>query len=165
MMMLKRADGLRSRLEVVLSTLLTAIRVARAAHAGQVDKAGHPYIEHPLAVMRSVVGEDERTVAALHDVLEDTDTSAEDLYKAGFTAEVVEAVNALTKRKGETLRESMARVQANPLARVVKLADIANNADPDRLRLLDEATQVRLRVKYERSARFLGTTLEEILAT
>lgn len=151
--------------DVRLSTLGVAIRIARAAHDGQVDKAGRPYIEHPLAVMRSVAGEDEQIVAVLHDVLEDTDTSANDLYAAGFPAKVVEAVDALTKRRGETLRESMARVQANPLARPVKLADIANNAHQDRLRLLDEATQARLRVKYERSAQFLGTTLEAVLVS
>jgi (p)ppGpp synthase/HD superfamily hydrolase len=138
--------------------------VATRAHAGQVDKVGRPYIEHPTAVAVRLTTDDEQVVGFLHDVVEDTDITLSELRAMGFTAEQVMAVDAMTKRRGETLAESMARVMADPLAPRVKRADVSHNADPARLATIaDEATRVRLQVKYERTAAFLGTTLEGIL--
>ena len=128
-----------------------AVAIARAAHQGQVDKGGEPYIGHPLRVMGRVEGEYERMAAVLHDVLEDTDVTADDLRAAGCPEPVIAAVVALTKRPGETLAASMARVAADPIARRVKRADVADNSDPERLARLDPATAARLRRKYAES--------------
>ncbi|MDN3355112.1 HD domain-containing protein [Actinomadura sp. DC4] len=133
-----------------------AIALARKAHAGQTDKAGRPYIDHPLRVMHRLTGEHERMAAILHDVLEDTPTTAEDLRTAGCPEPVIAAVRALTKNPGEPLEDSMARAAENPIARAVKRADIADNSDPARLALLDEPTARRLRHKYAESTRLLN---------
>lgn len=136
-------------------TLGDAIALASDAHAGQIDKAGRPYIEHPLRVMRRLRGEHEQMTAVLHDVLEDTSITVEDLRAAGCPEPVISAVRALTKHPGEPLDQAMARAAANPIARAVKRADIADNSDPERLALLDPATAQRLRRKYADSARLL----------
>lgn len=132
-----------------------AIALARQAHAGQTDKAGRPYIEHPLRVMNRVRGEHEKIAAVLHDVLEDTPVTEDDLRAAGCPDPVITAVRALTKRSGEPLNDSVARAAANPIARAVKRADIADNNDPARLALLDGTTAQRLRDKYADSVRLL----------
>jgi (p)ppGpp synthase/HD superfamily hydrolase len=136
-------------------TLDDAIVLARTAHAGQIDKAGRPYIEHPLRVMRRVDGEHEQMAAVLHDVLEDTPVTVDDLRSAGCPEAVIAAVQALTKQPGESLAQSMERAAADPIAAVVKRADIADNSDPARLALLDPATANRLRSKYAESSRLL----------
>jgi (p)ppGpp synthase/HD superfamily hydrolase len=136
-------------------TVDAAIAIARAAHAGQTDKAGRPYIEHPLRVMGRLDGEQERMAAVLHDVLEDTAVTADDLRSAGCPEAVLVAVQALTKRPGESLARSMERAAADSIARAVKRADIADNSDSQRLALLDDRTAERLRRKYADSIRLL----------
>lgn len=116
-----------------MSTLERAIEIAAAAHAGQVDKAGQPYILHPLRVMLRVSTGHERMAAVLHDVVEDTPVTLVQLTEAGFPVEVVDAVAALTKRPGETRMQAAARAASNPIARVVKLADNAENMDLSRI--------------------------------
>jgi ADP-ribosylglycohydrolase len=143
--------------------LAAAIALATAAHAGQTDKLGIDYIQHPLGVMAKVHGRDEKIVAVLHDVVEDTDVTLDDLRAQGFAEHIVRAVDAVTKRKGEPLAESMARVAADPLAMTVKFADLAHNANPERQAELPPETRARLTAKYQESARLLGTTLGEIL--
>lgn len=130
-------------------TLDYAIQLARRAHEGQLDKAGRPYIAHPLRVMGSLAGEHERMTAVLHDVVEDTATTLEDLAEAGCPAPVLAAVDAISRRPDESQADYLARVVANPLALTVKRADIADNMSADRMGLLDEVTQERLRRKYE----------------
>jgi (p)ppGpp synthase/HD superfamily hydrolase len=137
-------------------TVNDAIAIARTAHTGQTDKAGRPYIEHPLRVMNRVDTDERRMAAVLHDVLEDTSVTTGDLRSAGCPRAVITAVQALTKRTGEPLAESLARAAADPIARAVKLADIADNSDPRRLELLDPATAERLRGKYAESLRLLA---------
>ncbi len=144
--------------------LHSAITLARAAHMGQVDKLGVTYIYHPLAVMQRVSGVDEKIVAVLHDVVEDTAVTLDALRNRGFASNIVSAVDAVTKRPAESLAESMARVLANGLALTVKLADISHNADPQRQAGLSDKERERLTTKYEESARLLGTTLPQILA-
>ena len=125
-----------------------AERVAREAHSDQVDKTGHPYIEHPQRVAARVEGDELlEAIAWLHDVVEDTSVSLADL-QALFPLEVTEAVDAITKRPGESRLEYYARVRSNPRARKVKDADIADNTDPARTAQLDPATRDRLAVKY-----------------
>jgi (p)ppGpp synthase/HD superfamily hydrolase len=133
-----------------------AVRIAREAHTGQVDKSGADYIGHPLRVMDAVETAEAKTVAVLHDVVEDTPVTFDDLRAAGFSEPVIAAVDALTKRKGEPLADSMARVVAIPLARTVKLADIADNSNPTRLALLPVVERVRLQKKYAETRRLLG---------
>ena len=116
-----------------MSTLERAIEIAATAHAGQIDKAGQPYILHPLRVMLRVSTGHERIAAVLHDVVEDTPVTLAQLTEAGFPVEVVEAIEALTKRPGETRMQAAARAALNPIARVVKLADNAENMDLSRI--------------------------------
>lgn len=138
--------------------------VAVRAHEGQTDKVGRPYIEHPAAVAARLSTVDEQVVGWLHDVVEDTDITLAELREMGFTTEQVLAVDAMTKRRGEPLSDSMARVMADPLAPRVKRADVSHNADPARLALVpEEATRARLQAKYERTAELLGATLDDIL--
>lgn len=136
-------------------TLDEAIQVARRAHEGQLDKSGRPYIAHPLRVMGSLRSEHERMAAVLHDVVEDTTVTLADLKAAGCPEEVLAAIAAISKQPGEDQQTYLARVAANPIARAVKQADIADNMSPERLSRLDEATQQRLRTKYESALRFL----------
>lgn len=136
-------------------TLRDAVELARRAHEGQLDKSGRPYIAHPLRVMGAVDGEWTQMAAVLHDVIEDTAVTEDDLRHAGCPEPVVAAVVALTKLPGEPLATSMARAAADPIARTVKRADIADNCSEDRLALLDEATRTRLRTKYARSLALL----------
>ncbi len=116
-----------------MSSLERAIQLAAQAHAGQVDKAGHPYILHPLRVMLHVEGEYAQMAAVLHDVVEDTSVTLDQLVSEGFPAAVVEAVEALTKRPSETRLMAAERAAQNPIARVVKLADNADNMDLSRI--------------------------------
>lgn len=136
-------------------TLDDAIQVARRAHEGQLDKSGRPYIAHPLRVMGHVKDEHERMTAVLHDVVEDTDVTLEDLTAAGCPPEVLAAVEAISKHPGESQTDYLTRVMANPIALVVKRADIADNMSPDRLGRLDRPTQERLTAKYEAALRQL----------
>ncbi len=136
-------------------TLDDAIQLARRAHEGQLDKSGRPYIAHPLRVMGHVKGEHERMTAVLHDVVEDTDVTLEDLTAAGCPAEVLEAVAAISKLPGEPQADYLTRVMANPIALLVKRADIADNMSEDRMGRLDPATQQRLLAKYEAALRQL----------
>lgn len=112
-----------------------AVKIAARAHGGQVDKGGNPYITHPLAVAEKVEGTKLKIVAVLHDVLEDSDMTAEDLLKEGFDRELVEAIQALTHdRDGDVSYEEYIRhVKKNPMARVVKIADLHHNLDLSRI--------------------------------
>jgi (p)ppGpp synthase/HD superfamily hydrolase len=116
-----------------MSTLELAIQIAASAHAGQVDKAGHPYILHPLRVMFSVDTPDERMAAVLHDVVEDTQWTVDALRNEGFSEVVLTAVVALTKRAGESRIAAARRAAKNPVARAVKLADVSDNMDLSRI--------------------------------
>ncbi len=116
-----------------MSTLERAIAIAAQAHAGQIDKAGQPYILHPLRVMFRVEGPSERIAAVLHDVVEDSPVTLDQLAEEGFSEEVIAAVQALTKRAGETRLEAAKRAAANSIARAVKLADNTENMDISRI--------------------------------
>ncbi|HEV7651288.1 MAG TPA: HD domain-containing protein [Actinophytocola sp.] len=136
-------------------TLDDAIQLARRAHEGQLDKSGRPYIAHPLRVMGRLKDEHERMAAVLHDVVEDTDVTLDDLTAVGCPPDVLEAVAALSKRPGEAQEDYLARVLANPLALIVKRADIADNMSDDRMGRLDRTTQERLLAKYHAALRVL----------
>ena len=139
-----------------MSTLERAIEIAAAAHAGQIDKAGHPYILHPLRVMLRVSTEHERISAVLHDVVEDTPVTFEQLAHEGFPQVVLLAIEALTKRPGESRLQAAERAAANPIARVVKLADNAENMDLSRIAAPTEKDFARLREYEQVRALLLG---------
>jgi len=108
--------------------LTRAIEIAVEAHRGQVDKCKEPYILHPLAVMTAMDTHAEKIVAVLHDVIEDTDHSLLDLNLEGFSENIIDAIDAITKRDNETYFEYINRVKENPLATKVKLADLKHNS-------------------------------------
>ncbi|WP_460146435.1 HD domain-containing protein [Pseudomonas sp. S2_A02] len=114
-------------------TLERAIAIAAAAHEGQVDKGGAPYILHPLKVMLRVSTLDERIVAVLHDVVEDCGISFDDLRNEGFSETVLMAIASVTKVPDESYEEFVERVAQNPIGRVVKLADLEENSDLSRI--------------------------------
>ncbi len=117
-----------------MATLERAIAIASEAHAGQVDKGGQPYILHPLRLMFALDDPTDRIVAVLHDVVEDGDISPDDLqFGCGFSPEIAAAVDALSRRKGETYEDFITRAGANPIARRVKLADLEDNSDMKRI--------------------------------
>ena len=132
-----------------------AEQLAREKHKLQTDKNGDPYILHPLRVAARVSTETEKVVALLHDVLEDTDTTTDELVTCGVTQEQIQALQLLTHAKQEPYLTYLTRVKKNPLAMAVKLADLADNSDPDRLAKLPVAMAERLRQKYEQAYSFL----------
>lgn len=136
-------------------TLADAVALATSAHDGQVDKSDRPYIGHPLRVMASVEGEHAQMAAVLHDVIEDTSVTAEDLTARGCPSDVVDAVVALSHLPGEPQEDYLRRVAANPLALLVKRADIADNLSPARMARLDDGTRARLEIKYATALRLL----------
>lgn len=136
-----------------------ARRIATVAHAGQKDKAGLPYIDHPrrvaTALSRMGCWDVVIAVAWLHDVVEDTPITLGVLGWLGMPQVVLDAVAAITHPKGETNRAYWGRVRENPLALTVKLADIGDNLDSNRLAALDPDTRERLRAKYARALQVL----------
>jgi (p)ppGpp synthase/HD superfamily hydrolase len=130
---------------------------------GKVDKAGVDYIHHPLHVAKAVAdhGEEYEIVGLLHDIVEDTEVSLEFLRDAGFSNNVVEAVDAITKRKDkdgeiEEYENYLARVKSNKIARIVKLADIEHNSDASRLpEELRKAHEGHLK-KYQKAKKYLS---------
>ena len=134
--------------QIDMATLERAIEIATRAHAGVVDKAGQPYVLHPLRVMHAVNSAHERMAAVLHDVVEDTDVTLDDLKAAGFPPEVLDAVAALTKLSGEGRISAAKRAARNPIARAVKLADVTDNLDLRRIAQPTEKDFARLR-EYE----------------
>lgn len=117
-----------------MSDLETAIEVALLAHKGQKDKAGMPYILHPLRVAQSLTyDEDLAMIAVLHDVVEDTHIDLAALERYGFSERVLTGVDAMTKRKDEKYDDYIARVAQNFDACRVKMADVADNKDFKRL--------------------------------
>jgi GTP diphosphokinase / guanosine-3',5'-bis(diphosphate) 3'-diphosphatase len=132
-----------------MATLERAIEIAASAHAGQVDKAGAPYVLHPIRVMLRMNTMEEMIVAVLHDVVEDSNMTVEDLLAEGFSPAAVEAVGALTKLPGESREAAAERARQHPIARAVKLADNAENMDLTRIASPTPKDYARLR-EYEK---------------
>lgn len=137
-----------------MATLERAITIAAQAHAGQVDKAGLPYILHPLRVMLALSTPEERIVGVLHDVIEDSRWTLQDLRQQGFTAEVVEAVDAVTRRPHESYEQFVLRAVRNPIGRQVKRADLTDNCDRSRIARPTDKDRQRLE-KYESALRLI----------
>lgn len=132
-----------------------ALEIAKKAHKGQVDKAGIDYIQHPLFVASLVKTEEQKATALLHDVIEDSEITKEDLIHAGIPTNVVKAVDTLTKTRGETYVDYLAKVKSNDLARVVKLADLQHNSDLSRIKNPNKKDFERLE-KYKKAIEYLS---------
>lgn len=131
---------------IMKNSIRKAYEIAMAAHRGQHDRSGAPYINHPYTVSKMVKGRKAKIVALLHDVLEDSDTGVEILEKY-FTEDIVIAVLTLTRKKNENYFNYITDVKKNKLARKVKIADLKHNMDMTRLDGIEASDVVRLK-KY-----------------
>ena len=127
-----------------MSLLDKAIHLAVQAHRGQKDRYGNLYILHPLRMMMKMDTEMEQIVAVLHDVVEKSDLTLDDLRQEGFPEEIVDAVDHLTKRPGEDYSFHIERSRKNPLSLKVKIADLEDNMDPKRIIDFSEEDKKRL---------------------
>ena len=132
-----------------------ALSIATKAHRGQFDKVGIDYIEHPIFVASQVDSEEEKAVALLHDVIEDSSVTAEELQNAGLPETVVTAVQILSKKKGQDYQTYLKTVKSNPLARAVKLADLKHNSDLSRLETITDKDLEGLE-KYKKAIDYLS---------
>jgi (p)ppGpp synthase/HD superfamily hydrolase len=135
--------------------ITNAILLATQLHQGQKDKAGEEYILHPLRIMLKMNTEEERIVAVLHDVVEDTSATLEILKEQGFSERVIEAVHLLTKDGVKPYLDYLKDIAGNKIARKVKIADLQDNMDINRLK--DDLTEKDLKRlnKYRNSLKFL----------
>lgn len=133
-----------------------AIRIAQDAHLGQSDKAGHPYIAHPIRVMNNVNSIEEKIVAILHDVIEDTNVTTDDLRKAGIPEKLISELEVLTHTSSIEYDEYIRHVSLFNIASIVKLADLKDNMDITRLNEITDKDSERLK-KYHRNYIFLKT--------
>lgn len=131
-----------------------ALDIAVLAHKGQVDKGGEPYIMHVLRVMMGVESIDEKVVALLHDVVEDSDISLMDLKNQNFPSEILKAVDLLTKKENSAYSDYILEIKNNPLAKAVKLSDLRDNMDTNRLTAIDESDKLRVK-KYKEAYELL----------
>ena len=138
-----------------LETLSDCIVFATRAHEGQKDKIGEPYIFHPFRVMSLLCDEASRMAAVLHDVVEDTPWTLEDLRGLGLRRDVLEAVDLLTKRPGVQYEEYLGKIVKSDIALRVKIADLRDNMSPARLYKLPHETRERLTRKYIDALHFL----------
>lgn len=121
-----------------------AMWIADQAHRGQFRRDGNPYVSHPNRVAKSLSRDDEVVVAYLHDVVEDTDVTLDQLRKFGFTEVQIEAIDSVTKRGGESYLDFVLRAKENPIGRRVKIADIKDNSSD-----LNDPSKKHLREKYQ----------------
>jgi (p)ppGpp synthase/HD superfamily hydrolase len=142
------------RKEATLATVEDAIIVATEAHRGQQDKAGRSFILHPLSVMLMTETDEQRQVAALHDVVEDTPVTLDDLRRHGFSEPVLAAIDRLTRREGEDYEAFVRRAAEDRLARVVKMADLRDNLATTRR--LPDSPEAHERIgRYQRALAYL----------
>ena len=134
-----------------------ALELAELHHSGQVDKAGRPYIDHVRRVVGAVDKPEEKLAAALHDLLEDSDMTADKLLAEGCPPEIVRVVEALSRGNDESYEDFVRRAAQDPIARAVKRADVADNASEARLALLPAGQAARLRSKYARATTILDS--------
>ena len=131
-----------------------AMKLCFEAHKEQVDKTGIPYVFHPIHLAEQMTTEETTVVALLHDLLEDTDYTAEDLAELGFSKEVIDAVTLMTHSPDVDYFDYVAAIKENPIAKAVKLADLRHNSDLSRLDTVDEKA-LRRREKYQKALKLL----------
>jgi guanosine-3',5'-bis(diphosphate) 3'-pyrophosphohydrolase len=156
MAILKPSHGRKLTLQYQFET---ALGIALSAHKGQVDLSGAAYILHVLRVIEGVRGLSLKIVAALHDVLEDSEITADDLLDHGFPGNIVTAVCVLTRRETESYEDYIERVSEDPLAKHVKLADLRDNMRIEDMPLTPSGFD-RFR-KYQKAIQFLKSKKKE----
>lgn len=137
-----------------MSDFDTALMIATKAHFGQKDKAGKPYILHPLRLALGMNSPDEQIVAVLHDVLEDSNFEIGDFVQYSFSKNILNALVCLTKRDGESYMEYIQRVKTNKIATAVKLCDLKDNLNITRLLSLNDKDFSRIK-KYHEALKLL----------
>ena len=139
---------------ILVNKLELAYAIALVAHKGQVDKVGVDYINHPLTVSKNCTTEKEKIVALLHDVIEDTKVTKEDLLLF-FDGEIVEAVCLLTHKEEDSYMDYLAKIKTNPIAKAVKIQDLKHNMDLSRFTNPSEKDYERNEKKYKPALAFL----------
>lgn len=136
----------------MLYTALTkkALKLSFDAHKNQVDKSGMPYVYHPFHLAEQMDDELSTCVALLHDVVEDTDITLDELRSDGFPNEVIEALSLMTHSDDVPYLDYVRAMKDNPIARKVKLADLAHNSDLSRLEIVDDKALERVN-KYKQA--------------
>lgn len=133
-----------------------ALRISFDAHKNQTDKSGMPYVYHPFHLAEQMDDEYTTCVALLHDVVEDSDLSLDDLIEEGFPKEVTDAISLMTHDESVPYLDYVAEIKKNPIARKVKLADLRHNSDLSRLNIVDDRALERVE-KYQKAIRILNT--------
>ena len=133
-----------------MSNLTKAILLATEYHEGQTDKGGNPYIFHPIRLMLKAYNEEEQIIAVLHDTIEDTTLTLDKLREEGFSEDIVEAIDALSRRKKESYEDFILRIKDNSLARRIKVYDLQDNMDLTRIKKKTEKDKDRLK-KYSKA--------------
>ena len=131
-----------------------AMQLCYRAHRDQVDKSGIPYVFHPIHLAEQMTDEDTTVVALLHDVVEDTHYTLEDLASMGFSRQVLDAIGLMTHADGVPYMDYVAKIKENPIARAVKLADLRHNSDLTRLDTVDDKAKARAQ-KYAQAIALL----------
>ncbi len=132
-----------------MATIEHALQIAIKAHEHQKDRYGQPYIFHPMRLMIQMDTPEEKIAAILHDTVEDSDITLQDLANKGFSATVLQTVDHLTRRKEETYSEYINRLKDHAMARKIKIADLEDNMDLRRLTKFDDKSRQRLERYHE----------------
>lgn len=146
-----KVDGISlmvGTLDISNPLIKKALIVATTAHLGRLDKGGHPFICHPISIAEKLTGTNEVVTALLHDVVEDTPLTLNDLRNDGFPEEVLVALDLLNHKKTDTYFDYYAKLQTNPLAYSVKLVDLEMNLDLNRLNWVRSKDAER-EIRYE----------------
>ena len=139
-----------------MDLFIVALEIAADAHSGQKDKGENAYINHPLKVASMLDSEEEKVVALLHDVIEDSAYTLEDLREVGIPKHLLEAIDLLTKKEGVSYDDYLKGVKGNKLARVVKIADLFHNSDLKRLKRVTQKDLDR-QAKYRKAIIYLAS--------
>ena len=131
-----------------------AMIFAYQAHQGQTDKSGLPYIYHPMHIAEQMEDESTTVCALLHDVVEDTHYTLEDLIQQGYPSEIIEALSLLTHNKGIPYMDYVRKINSNKIASTVKLADLQHNSDLSRLEVIDDDALKRIE-KYRKAMQII----------
>ena len=131
-----------------------ALKISFEAHKNQKDKSGIPYVYHPFHLAEQMRDEETTIVALLHDVVEDTDITLDDLSYMGFDLKIIEALNLLTHKKDLEYMAYIQKIKKNPIASAVKIADLKHNSDLSRLDIIDEKAIAR-KEKYMKALAIL----------
>lgn len=132
-----------------------ALKLCFEAHKEQVDKSGAPYVFHPFHLAEQMKDERTTIVALLHDVVEDTDYTFDNLRNMGFDEEVIDALVLMTHEKSVLYMAYVEKIKANPIARAVKLADLQHNSDLSRVDHVDE-NALKRKEKYSEAIKLLA---------